>query len=217
MTLPQATKTLVQCDFDGTITERDVSYLILDAFAEGNWRPLLQDYEEGKIPVGEFNTKAFAMVKADEATLLKFIDGKIMIRPGLQEMVDCCDRKGLRLVVVSNGLLFYVKAMLEKAGLEKLEMYAAHTRFQPAGMEVCYIGPDGKQMHAGLKEAYSRHFLRQDYRLIYVGNGASDVMPAQYADKIFARDTLLASCKEKQIECQPFNNLSEVTRILECM
>jgi 2-hydroxy-3-keto-5-methylthiopentenyl-1-phosphate phosphatase len=72
-------------------------------------------------------------------------------------------------------------------------------------------------MHDGFKESYSRHFLRQGYRLIYVGNGASDVMPAQYADKIFARDTLLASCKEKQIECQPFDDLSGVARTLEHM
>ena len=63
-------KTLIQCDFDGTITEKDVSYLILDAFSTGDWRQLLAQYREDKIPVGYFNMKAFAMVKADRPTLL---------------------------------------------------------------------------------------------------------------------------------------------------
>jgi 2-hydroxy-3-keto-5-methylthiopentenyl-1-phosphate phosphatase len=57
-------KTVVQCDFDGTITEKDVSFLLLDNFAEGNWRQLFKEYTESKMPVGTFNRRAFAMVKA---------------------------------------------------------------------------------------------------------------------------------------------------------
>jgi len=78
-------KTLVQCDFDGTITEEDVSFLILDAFATGDWRQLLADYREGKISVGYFNMKAFAMVKADKQTLLQFVKSKAKIRAGFHE------------------------------------------------------------------------------------------------------------------------------------
>ncbi len=42
MHLTRATKTLVQCDFDGTVTEEDVSFMLLDAFANGGWRQLHQ-------------------------------------------------------------------------------------------------------------------------------------------------------------------------------
>ena len=58
-------KTLVQCDFDGTITEEDMGFLLLDSFASKDWRRLLTEYREGRMSVGRFNTKAFAMVKAD--------------------------------------------------------------------------------------------------------------------------------------------------------
>ena len=53
-------KTIIQCDFDGTITDDDVSFLILDAYAGGNWRQLFKDYEDGKISVGHFNEAAFS-------------------------------------------------------------------------------------------------------------------------------------------------------------
>ena len=39
-------KTLIQCDFDGTVTEEDVSFFLLDAFAQGDWRALLREYKE---------------------------------------------------------------------------------------------------------------------------------------------------------------------------
>ena len=40
-----ATKILIQCDFDGTITEEDISFLLLDAFASSDWRQLLSGYK----------------------------------------------------------------------------------------------------------------------------------------------------------------------------
>ncbi len=38
------TRTLVQCDFDGTVVVEDISFAILDAFANGDWRSLFQEY-----------------------------------------------------------------------------------------------------------------------------------------------------------------------------
>ena len=55
---------LVQCDFDGTVTLEDASFIMLDAFARGDWQKVNADYEAGKMTVGRFNSKAFGMVKA---------------------------------------------------------------------------------------------------------------------------------------------------------
>lgn len=207
--------TLVQCDFDGTITTRDASFFILDAFAQGDWRRLLQDYKEHRVTVGQFNTRAFAMVKADRETLLRTIRGKVKIRPGFQELVDCCATKGFRFVIVSNGLEFYIKAILEELGLERLEVHAARASFHPAGMEVQYLGPGGKPLNDGFKEAYIQLFLQRGYRVIYAGNGDSDSYPAQHAHKVFATGELLTYCQQHNLGCQPFDKLSDIARELE--
>jgi 2-hydroxy-3-keto-5-methylthiopentenyl-1-phosphate phosphatase len=208
-------KTLVQCDFDGTITEEDVSFLLLDGFAQGEWRRLLRDYKEHKISVDHFNTRAFAMVKADRLTLLEAIKGKVKLRPGFDKLTSYCSRRGFRLVIVSNGLDFYIKAVLREIGLHKIEIYAAQTQFYADGLKVKYIGPDGRQLNDGLKEAYIRSFLKEGYRVIYVGNGDSDIEPAKYAWQILARDELLAYCKENQLACKSFDELHDVVRALE--
>ena len=215
MPLTGSIKTVIQCDFDGTITEKDVSFFLLDAFAQGDWRQLLQEYKEHKISVAYFNTKAFSMVKADEETLLGAIRDKAKIRAGFQELIAYCSRRDFRLVIVSNGLDFYIKAILKDIGLENLEVHAAQTQFYPEGLVVKYIRPDGKQSDNGLKETYIKLFLSQGYRVIYIGNGDSDVFPAKYAHQVFARSQLLTYCRENNLRCKPFNDLTDIIRALD--
>ena len=106
------TKNLIQCDFDGTITEDDVSFLMLDAFADGDWRQLLVEHKEGRISVGRFNTRAFTMIKENKQTLDRFVAEKARLKPGFRELLAYCRQKGSRFVIVSNGLNFYIKTIL---------------------------------------------------------------------------------------------------------
>lgn len=217
MRLTQDTKTLVQCDFDGTITEEDVSFMLLDTFANGNWRERLKDYQAGKISVGRFNTEAFAMVKADRASLIKVARSRVRIRPGFSEFLACCQRKGFRLVIVSNGLDFYIEEILRDIGAEDIEVFAAHTRFHPGGLEVQYIGPDGSHLEEDFKGAYVSSFLREGYRMIYVGNGTSDLPPARRCHYIFATGSLMAHCQRLNLNCTPFTDFKEVVSTIEVL
>ena len=210
-------KALVQCDFDGTITEEDTSFFLLDAFAKGDWRRLLREYKEHRISVGEFNTKAFAMVKADKPALLEVLKGKIKVRAGFHELVNYCRRRGFRLVIVSNGLDFYIEATLKDLGLKNLEVHAAQASFHPEGMKVKYVGPDGKRLEDGVKEAYTKLFLKLVYRVIYVGNGDSDFAPAKYAHHVFATGELLAYCRENNLNYKPFENFIDVVSDIDLL
>jgi 2-hydroxy-3-keto-5-methylthiopentenyl-1-phosphate phosphatase len=210
-------KTLVQCDFDGTVTEEDASFFILDAFAQGDWRRLLREYKEHRISVGEFNTEAFAMVKDDKPTLLEALKGKVKVRTGLHELVNYCLKKGFRFVIVSNGLDFYIKAVLKDLGLENIEVHAAQASFHPEGMKVQYVGPDGERLEDGFKEAYIKSFLKLGYRVIYMGNGDSDVAPVKYAHHVFATGELLAYCRENNLKYKPFENFIDVVRDIDLL
>ena len=208
-------KTLVQCDFDGTITCQDQAFLILDRFAISPWRGFLTDYQAGRITVGEFNQRAFDLVREDEETLVRFVRRNARLRSGFQELIAYCRDEGMRFVIVSNGLDFYIETILGKLGIDGVEVFAARTSFNTAGIRVKYIGPDGKEVQRGFKEAYVRHFQTQGYRVACVGNGGSDIFPAEAADHIFACDDLLSLCREKQLEVTPFDDLNDVRKGLE--
>ena len=212
-----AIKTILQCDFDGTITQDDQSFLLLDTFAKGNWRQLLSEYREGKISVGHFNTKAFAMVKEDKQTLIDFIRGKVKIRAGFNELLTYCRRNGFQFIIVSNGLDFYIDAILKHIGVNNIKVFAAQARFGSRGIDVRYVGLNKSDLESQFKETYIRSFLVDGYRVIYVGNGLSDISPAKLAYHIFARDELLAYCKEASLNCTPFIDLNDVVRGLELL
>jgi len=176
---------------------------------------VLQEYKEHRISVGQFNSRAFATVKADKSTLLGAMKGKVKIRAGLHDLVAYCSRRGFQFVIVSNGLEFYIKAMLKDIGLENLEVHAAQSSFHPEETKVQYVGPDGNELDDGLKEAYIKSFLRQGYRVVYVGNGDSDILPAKYAHLILARGELLDYCRENNLECKPFNDFTDIIKTLQ--
>ena len=208
---------IIQCDFDGTITEEDVSFTLLDHFAQGDWRELFQQYRDNKISVGDFNTKAFAMVKAGREELLEVVRDKVKLRAGLHQLLTYCQSRGFRFLIVSNGLDFYIKSILEGVGLGNIEVHAAQTRFHPDGLEVQYIGPEGTPLNRDFKEAYTKEFLKQGYQVIYVGNGPSDISPASLAQHVFARDGLLECCRERNLECKPFDDLNDIVKGLESL
>ena len=210
-------KTLVQCDFDGTITEEDVSFQLLDAFANGDWRQLLTEYREGKISVGDFNMKAFTMIRADRQTLLEFVKNEVRIRAGFNELLAYCHKRGFRFVIVSNGLDFYIEAILRDIGVDNIEVLAAQTHFSPEGIEVKYIGPEGNQIQDSFKEVYIRLFLSRGYRVVYMGNGASDIPSARLAHHTFATGELLAYCQQTNLNCTPFADLNDVVSGLELL
>ena len=212
---PTDAKTLVQCDFDGTVTEEDVSFLILDAFARGDWRQWLDRYQEAKISVSRFNIESLTMVREDKPTLDRFVREKAKIRPGFNELLSYCRQRGFRFIIVSNGLGFYIKTILDSLGIGGIEVFAAQAVFGPDGIKTRYLGPDGVELDEGFKEAYVRHFREDGYKIVYIGNGASDIPSARLVDHVFATGPLLEHCRQAGIDCTPFVSLKDVVRGLE--
>ena len=212
-------KIAVQLDFDGTITEEDVSFLLLDTYVGSEWRDMLTEYMEGRIPVGTFNKRVFGMMKADRQTMLDLVfnSDRVKVRPGFRELLDYCSRRGFKVIIVSNGLDFYIEAILEDMGISGIDVYAAQSRFNSDGMTVKYVGPDGYEMEAGFKEAYTGLLEKKGYSIVYVGNGISDIFSSRRAVKVFATGDLLERCREEKLECTPFNDFYDVASGLETL
>ena len=214
--MPEEVKTVVQCDFDGTITVEDVSFKMLEAYADSSWQQLRKQYHDGEISVGRFNTEAFALVKVGKEALLEVAHKTMEMRPGLEELVDCCRRKNFRFTVISNGLDFYIEDILRINNFNDIEVHAAETRFSPGKLVARYVTPSGVEIENGLKEVYVDLFLGEGYRVIYVGNGVSDIVSAVKCHHIFATGELLDYCNEHPgLSCTELTDFFEAARILE--
>ena len=205
-------KPAIQLDFDGTITEEDISYMLLDAFASGEWREHLKDYESGKITVGTFNRRVFSMVKASREEMLQMVlsSPAVRVRPGFKDFIDYCQDKGYYVEITSNGLRFYIEAILEHEGIHGIVIHAAENVFRDGRLEVSYIGPDGREIDAEFKAAYTRRLKEHGYYVIYAGNGKSDIDSARIADHVFATEDLLLQCRREGLSCTAFKDFHDI-------
>jgi len=213
-------KKVIQCDFDGTLTIGEVSRLLLEEFAEGDWQSLTKDYTDGKISVQTCNIIQFAMVKVDERTMTDFLSNsdRVEIRPGFEKLFEYCTQQDFDFVIVSNGLKLYIETILRNLDIHNIDVYAARSQFTPEGIQLTYPGPDGIHVDNGFKELHSKHLREKGYdAMYYVGNGISDIFPARHADHIFAIDGLLECCLREKLECTPFDDLHDVVRGLEAI
>ncbi len=209
------TRTLIQSDFDDTVTYKDVSLILLDNFAGPEWRQMWDSYQAGRMTLGAFNEQAFGMVKANKREMLDFIKGRFRIRPGFSQFVRFCHEKGHRFVIVSNGLDFYIREILDDLGLGDIEYHAAETVFDPAGLKVRYVSHNGVAVDRDFKLGYTKKFLAESYRIAYIGDGTSDIEPAKVCDRVFATQSLLKHCRENSIACTPFEDFNDIQTALE--
>ncbi|MFC2122376.1 MtnX-like HAD-IB family phosphatase [Bacteroidota bacterium] len=205
-------KMIVQCDFDGTISTDNISILLREEFATGDWRQIDSDYMQGKLTVEDSNQRQFAMIKEPRDKLVSFAREKAQVKAGFLEFVDYCRNSGIEFVIVSSGLDFYIEAVLEQIGVPNLELYCARTSFGRDGIDIEYIDLNGNRVEKGFKlQCFNQLKLRGEY-VIYLGDGFSDLEAASAADYVFATGSLTALLDKKSVSYHSFTDFHDVLR-----
>ena len=201
-------------DFDDTIVLENTARLLFERFGNDSWDQAGKDYDAGKLSVEQANAAALRDVTATHEELMAFVRESVTIRPGFLELLDWCHWNEWLPVVVSNGFDFYVDAVLDAAGLDRLARHAGRTRFDYRWL-VTYLSPRGVELQEGFKLSYAAAFKAVGDFVAYVGDGASDVEAAKLAPVVFARDTLLARLAGVHPRLYPFETFDDVRTVLE--
>ncbi|HEY81710.1 MAG TPA: MtnX-like HAD-IB family phosphatase [Dehalococcoidia bacterium] len=203
---------IIQCDFDGTIIENNLSILLRENFARGDWRKIESDYLSGRLTVEQSNKLQFALIKEPEEKLRKFVLQHVELRAGFVEFVRYCQEKGIQFVIVSSGLDFYIEPVLEDIGLLGLELYCGQASFTENGIEVTYRDPEGNIVTEGFKQKYLAWLKQRGGEIIYIGDGLSDLEAARQADHVFATGHLLNLLGRASVSCHGFSDFHDLLR-----
>ena len=203
---------IIQCDFDGTITTNNISLVLREKFAIGNWRKIESDYLGGHITVEQSNKLQFALIEESREKLEAFARKNAEIRPGFLEFVRYCQESAIPFAIVSSGLDFYIEAVLDKIGASDLELHCAQTSFTKDGITVSYAGPDGGTVREGFKKKYLAWLRKRGGRVVYIGDGLSDLEAARQADHVFATGHLLDLLDTYSIERSAFSDFYDLQR-----
>ena len=208
---------LVVSDFDGTITQLDVTDQILTQLAHPSWREVETEWARGTIGSRECLERQIALVDASAKELDAVVD-TIELDPHFAAFCRFMRRKHVPLYIASDGFDYVVHRVLKRAGLARLfrnTMYASALRVE--GRRLLPSFPQAPCEHgcATCKAALLRRLGRDRQPVIFIGDGLSDRFAVEVADVVFAKRQLLAYCRERGIVCHAFETFKDVQTRLE--
>jgi 2-hydroxy-3-keto-5-methylthiopentenyl-1-phosphate phosphatase len=205
----------VFCDFDGTIAEQDVGNLLFKTYTDGCWRQFIELWRAGRISSQECLLRECGAATVSREELARFAQTQVVEKTfsGLRAF---CQRRQVPLIVVSDGLDFYISIILKKYGHADLPVYTNVLTFQEKRLVPLF--PYYSQGCGKCGNCKKYHVLRQKKnggRIVYIGDGYSDRCAVQHADLVFAKKDLAQFCQQSGIPYVPFASFREITDYLE--
>ncbi len=204
----------VVVDFDGTVTEKAVSYMLLERYGRPGWRELDKQYAAGQLTARQVIARQFSMIDATDREIGEFARHNVQLRPGFQEFVSHLRGLGYPVAITSEGLDIYINPVLEEHGVEYVNLFYNEARRDAKGRLVPhYPQPDMDCEECGNCKAGLVKALQKDGNyVVFIGNGRTDVCPARGANMVFARDMLARTLEE---EGKPFILFEDFHDVME--
>ncbi len=207
--------TAVFCDFDGTISRRDVGYNLFHHFSGGKNDELIPDWKAGRLSTRDCLLQEAAMARATEEEVYRFLE-QFELNPGFVEFEKRCQASSIDLFVVSDGLDFYIRHLLERNNLEHLSVIANRGKLENGGITVEFTHHNRTCRRCGnCKGERIREYRNakpQKTHVVFVGDGYSDTCATAEADVIFAKKDLEQYCLINDIVFYKYDDFFDVTR-----
>jgi len=208
-------------DFDGTITRGDVGNLFYRTFGGPSCDDLVRRFRAGEISAREcFQGEARAMGRVMPGALELLVDAQ-EIDPTFSNLVAFCRARSVELLVVSDGLDYYIRRILSRNGCADVPFVSnAATLVRPGEdgrVEVSLAFPHadaGCDRCACCKRDIMLTRSAEEDVIAYAGEGFSDRCPVRYADIVFAKDDLQTYCQNENISYYPYAAFDDVVERL---
>jgi 2-hydroxy-3-keto-5-methylthiopentenyl-1-phosphate phosphatase len=191
----------VVLDWDGTVTETDSLFMVLDEFGD---REIFERVEgrlaSGSISFKELMEVEFATVTAPVADVVAFLVEHVRVRPGFSELARAHDP-----LVLSSGFEQLIRPVLAREGVG-LAVRANRIDEQPDGWRIVWRDPEPCEVCGDLCKRRSL----PPGPVVFVGDGTPTA-----AYRVFARDGLADWLDRKRLGYERFEDFYEVATALE--
>ena len=205
------------CDFDGTISRRDTTDLVLEHLADPSWRSIEDDWLAGRISAAQCMRAQIALIGGSSEDLEDLLD-TVELDSGFLTFVAWCEARAVPVSIVSDGVDRFILRILRRHGLEHIAVISnrlvgeagAWGLEQPWGREGCAAG-------SGVCKCAAIGVWSGDIAAdatIYVGDGRSDFCISSRVDLLFAKSALAEYAAARGQAFIPFETFDDVTRAL---
>jgi len=214
--MKQKNKYVAFFDFDNTITHYDILDDIIKRFSKDDaWIELEKKWVAGKIGSRECLDGQMRGVRVTKKALNAYFS-TVKIDPAFKKILAFCKARKIKRYILSDNFEYILKGILKANGIRGLSVYCNKLTFSgdrllpefPHLNKACHHCAHCKK--GNLVSRAGRHALT-----IYVGDGLSDICPAECADIVFAKGRLEKHFRKKKLYHIPFKRLSEVYKHLQ--
>ena len=195
----------VVLDWDGTVTERDTLWMVLEHFGD---REIFDRVERaltaGALSYREVMETEMATVTAPLAEVNAWLAEHARIRPGLAELLE-----GHETTILSSGFVETIEPLLAREGV-RAEVVANRIDPRPDGWRIRWRDPEPCPECGDLCKRRGV----PDGPFVYVGDGYSDRCAARLAERVFAIDGLADHLDDEGVAYERFGDLHDVARAL---
>lgn len=208
--LPRLSDCRVFFDFDNTITFFDVLDDIIERFSiNRDWVGFEKGWKKRKIGSSDCLKGQLQSVRINKKDLLVYLS-LIRIDPRFHKFIAILKKERMKPIIISDGFTFIIKFILKNNGIKGIKVYANTLKL--SGDRLIPLFPY-KNKHCLLCAHCKRKTLEKeagDKVIIYIGDGRSDICPAEYSDLVFAKGSLLEHFRKTKRLCIGFNNLEDI-------
>lgn len=197
-------------DFDGTISVEDTTDLLLEQFAEPEWRSVEAAWERGEFGSRECMSKQVELLRAEPARLDLFAD-TMQLDGGFVPFVEGLQTTGIAVTIVSDGLDRVISRAL--AGLQIALPVLANNLRSSGGDRwhlACPHAADSCRVGAAHCKCASLDRTSAGTLRVLIGDGRSDFCAASTADMVFAKGRLADYCREAGITHRRFQTFADM-------
>ncbi len=206
---------VILCDFDKTATPTNVFGYIYDLFSNETCRHYRQLWRDGLISSTEEMEVCCTGITASEEEMLASLKD-IELDPGLAGLVHWAEQRDFEFAILSDGLDWYIRAILERSGLYGVKIFSNQIEFTADGIRLSYPWYDPKYPHCGTsKRSIIQGYQERMIKTVFIGDGLSDFEASHVADRVYAKTDLLIYCRENSIPAVEFTTLDEVLADLQ--
>ncbi len=213
-------KPVVFSDFDGTITRLDATDVILEKYADPSWREVEEQWLRGDIGSRECFARQAALVRATAKQLNELIDA-IPLDPDFAAFFRFLKEQQLPFYIVSDSFDYVIRRVLKRIGANGelrngRHLFSTGLELEAGGLRAIFPHSNHGCEHgcATCKPAVIRQIRKKQQPVVFIGDGLSDRFAVEEADVVFAKQELLAYCRERGLACRPFETFGEVQKEL---
>ncbi len=205
----------VFCDFDGTITLKDVGDELFIKY--GSFEPYHSQLLNKEIDIRKYWLLLCNSLPENFSNdIINDYASSIEIDAYFIQFVQFCKVHHINIKIVSDGFSNYIQPILEREGLDFIEFSSNYLEFSkgvkpifPGASESCSCFSASCKRNSVLKN------ISDDDFVVYIGDGYSDFCPAEYSDIIFAKKNLARYCNDMKIPHYNYSSFFDIIRIFK--